>query len=55
MNFWQQHAQLIRLGERADGAIDEADMATMQTVLAIATRSQGNRLKGRFLEDGLGL
>ena len=34
---------------------DEADMVTMQTVLALATRSQGNRLKGRFLEEGLGL
>jgi hypothetical protein len=34
---------------------DEDEMATMQSVLALATRSQGNRLKGRFLEEVLGL
>lgn len=32
-----------------------ADMASVGSVVAIASRSQGNKLKGRYLEEGLGL
>lgn len=32
-----------------------ADMASVASVVAIASRSQGNKLKGRHLEDALGL
>lgn len=32
-----------------------ADMASVASVVAIASRGQGNKLKGRYLEEGLGL
>jgi hypothetical protein len=32
-----------------------ADMASVASVVAIASRSQGNKLKGRYLEEALGL
>jgi hypothetical protein len=52
--------------EKKDGVTDynidwgrvkfkETDMVKVEAVIAIATKSQGNRLKGRYLEEGLGL